>query len=150
MHTTTLGKSGLKVSRIAFGTWQLGGDWGGFAEEGVKTAVRRAREQGVNFFDTAQAYGFGASERLLGDALRTELGRNRDELVITECVANGTGDGPIPVRAVILLILNGSAGHVPSIPPRLLRRRAFPDAGVGLPRGGELGAEAVEGAVQKA
>ncbi|MER7665389.1 MULTISPECIES: aldo/keto reductase [unclassified Streptomyces] len=82
MRTTTLGRSGLKVSRIAFGTWQLGGDWGGFAEEEAKAAIRRAREQGVNFFDTAQAYGFGASERLLGDALRTELGRNRDELVI--------------------------------------------------------------------
>ncbi|MFG2981411.1 aldo/keto reductase [Streptomyces sp. NPDC048258] len=82
MHTTTLGKSGLKVSRIAFGTWQLGGEWGAFAEEGAKAAIRRAREQGVNFFDTAQAYGFGASERLLGDALQTDLGRNRDELVI--------------------------------------------------------------------
>lgn len=82
MRTTTLGKSGLKVSRIAFGTWQLGGDWGGFAEEGAKAAICRAREQGVNFFDTAQAYGFGASERLLGDALQTDLGRNRDELVI--------------------------------------------------------------------
>jgi aryl-alcohol dehydrogenase-like predicted oxidoreductase len=46
------------------------------------TAIRRARELGVNFFDTAQAYGFGASERLLGRALRGELTRNRDELVI--------------------------------------------------------------------
>jgi aryl-alcohol dehydrogenase-like predicted oxidoreductase len=45
-------------------------------------AIRRARELGVNFFDTAQAYGFGASERLLGEALRDELRRNRDELVI--------------------------------------------------------------------
>jgi aryl-alcohol dehydrogenase-like predicted oxidoreductase len=82
MKTTTLGRSGLDVSRIAFGTWQLGGDWGEFDEATAIAAIRRARELGVNFFDTAQAYGFGASERLLGKALRDELLRNRGELVI--------------------------------------------------------------------
>ncbi|MDH6130113.1 aldo/keto reductase [Kitasatospora sp. GP82] len=82
MRTTTLGMTGLEVSRIAFGTWQLGGDWGGFAEDEAKTAIRRARDLGVNFFDTAQAYGFGASERLLGESLRGELRSRRDELVI--------------------------------------------------------------------
>jgi aryl-alcohol dehydrogenase-like predicted oxidoreductase len=82
MKTTTLGRSGLDVSRIAFGTWQLGGDWGAFDEDAAIAAIRRARELGVNFFDTAQAYGFGVSERLLGRALRGELTRNRDELVI--------------------------------------------------------------------
>jgi aryl-alcohol dehydrogenase-like predicted oxidoreductase len=82
MKMTTLGRSGLHVSRIAFGTWQLGGDWGRFDEDAAITAIRRARELGVNFFDTAQAYGFGASERLLGKALRDELTRNRDQVVI--------------------------------------------------------------------
>jgi len=82
MKTTTLGRSGLEVSRIAFGTWQLGGEWGGFDQDTAIAAIRRARERGVNFFDTAQAYGFGVSERLLGRALRDELTRNRDELVI--------------------------------------------------------------------
>jgi aryl-alcohol dehydrogenase-like predicted oxidoreductase len=82
MKTTTLGRSGLRVSRIAFGTWQLGGDWGRFDEDAAVSAIRRARELGVNFFDTAQAYGFGASERILGEALRDELTRDRDELVI--------------------------------------------------------------------
>ena len=82
MKTTTLGRSGLHVSRIAFGTWQLGGDWGHFDEDAAVTAIRRARELGVNFFDTAQAYGFGASEQILGRALRGELTRERDELVI--------------------------------------------------------------------
>ena len=82
MKTTTLGRSGLHVSRIAFGTWQLGGDWGHFDEDAAVTAIRRARELGVNFFDTAQAYGFGASEQILGRALRDELTRERDELVI--------------------------------------------------------------------
>jgi aryl-alcohol dehydrogenase-like predicted oxidoreductase len=82
MKITTLGRSGLQVSRIAFGTWQLGGDWGEFEEDTAIAAIRRARALGVNFFDTAQAYGFGASERLLGKALRDELTTNRDELVI--------------------------------------------------------------------
>jgi len=82
MKFTTLGRSGLEVSRIAFGTWQLGGDWGQFDEDAAVAAIRRARELGVNFFDTAQAYGFGASERLLGTALRQELIRSRDQLVI--------------------------------------------------------------------
>jgi aryl-alcohol dehydrogenase-like predicted oxidoreductase len=82
MKTTTLGRSGLHVSRIAFGTWQLGGEWGHFDEDAAVMAIRRARELGVNFFDTAQAYGFGASERILGKALRDDLRRQRDELVI--------------------------------------------------------------------
>jgi aryl-alcohol dehydrogenase-like predicted oxidoreductase len=82
MKTTTLGRSGLEVSRIAFGTWQLGGDWGQFDEDAAVAAIHRARELGVNFFDTAQAYGFGASERVLGKALRDELDRDRDALVI--------------------------------------------------------------------
>src|SRR4030081_1600255 len=82
MKTTTLGRSGLEVSRIAFGTWQLGGEWGHFDEDAAVAAIRRARESGGNFFDTAQAYGFGASERILGKALRDELFAHRDELVI--------------------------------------------------------------------
>ncbi|MFD4555676.1 aldo/keto reductase [Streptomyces sp. NPDC058469] len=82
MRTTTWGRTGLPVSRIGFGTRQLGGDWGVFAEDEVKAAIRRARELGVTIFDTAQAYGFGASERLIGSAPRDELRRNRDELVI--------------------------------------------------------------------
>jgi aryl-alcohol dehydrogenase-like predicted oxidoreductase len=95
MRTTTLGKSGLQVSRIAFGTWQLGGDWGSFDEDAAVSAIRHARELGVNFFDTAQAYGFGKSEALLGKALRDELTRDRDSLVIaTKGGINPGGDRP--------------------------------------------------------
>ncbi|MGW4130835.1 aldo/keto reductase [Amycolatopsis japonica] len=82
MRTTTLGRSGLEVSRIAFGTWQLGGDWGSFDEDTAIAAIHHARELGVNLFDTAQAYGFGKSEAMLGKALREELKRDRDNLVI--------------------------------------------------------------------
>ena len=70
MNRVRLGKSELEVSPIAFGTWQLSGDWGQFDEDEAVQAIRFAHEQGVNFFDTAQAYGFGASEEMLGKALR--------------------------------------------------------------------------------
>ncbi|MBV9641914.1 MAG: aldo/keto reductase [Mycobacteriaceae bacterium] len=97
MQTTTLGKSGLEVSRIAFGAWQLGGDWGRFEEDSAITAIRRALDLGINFFDTAQAYGFGASEHILGKALRPELLRARDHLVIaTKGGLSRTDSGPTP------------------------------------------------------
>jgi aryl-alcohol dehydrogenase-like predicted oxidoreductase len=79
MKYITLGKSNQFVSRIAFGTWQLGGDWGATDATAAVSAIRQAADSGVNFFDTAQAYGFGASESLLGEALR---GLPREELVI--------------------------------------------------------------------
>jgi aryl-alcohol dehydrogenase-like predicted oxidoreductase len=82
MQHTRLGQTELKVSRICFGTWQAGGDWGTIDTEQAKAAVRRALELGINFFDTAQAYGWGRSERLLGEALAPELSSRRDEVVI--------------------------------------------------------------------
>lgn len=82
MRKVTLGLSGLEVSPIAFGTWQLGGDWGAFDEREAINAIRFARAEGINFFDTAQAYGFGVSERILGRALRDDLARRRDQIVI--------------------------------------------------------------------
>jgi aryl-alcohol dehydrogenase-like predicted oxidoreductase len=80
MRYATLGKSGLDVSRIAFGTWQLGGDWGSTDAMAATEAIRRAAGNGVTIFDTAQGYGFGQSEQLLATALR---GTNREEVVIS-------------------------------------------------------------------
>ncbi len=82
LNSVTLGMTGLRVSPIAFGTWQMGGEWGQFDEDEGIAAIRRARELGINLFDTAQGYGFGASERLLGRALRDELDNRRDEVVV--------------------------------------------------------------------
>jgi aryl-alcohol dehydrogenase-like predicted oxidoreductase len=82
MYTTRLGMTELRVFPIAFGTWQLGGDWGHFDEREAIAAIRHARALGIDLFDTAQAYGFGASERLLGRALGDELNHHRDDLVI--------------------------------------------------------------------
>jgi aryl-alcohol dehydrogenase-like predicted oxidoreductase len=82
LNAVSLGRTDLKVSPIAFGTWQLGGEWGEFDRDEGIAAIRRSRELGVNLFDTAQGYGFGASERLLGLALRDDLDHRRDEVVI--------------------------------------------------------------------
>src|SRR5256885_12619944 len=79
MKNIRLGRSELEVSPVAFGTWQLGGDWGATDEEAAVAAIGRAADRGINFFDTAQAYGFGASESLLAKALK---GRPRDQVVI--------------------------------------------------------------------
>src|SRR5690349_5456369 len=93
MRYTFLGSTGMQVSRVAFGTWQLGGDWGATDEEAATEAIVAAYEKGVNFFDTAQAYGFGASERLLARSLRAVP---RDRVIIaTKGGLRPTGDGGI-------------------------------------------------------
>ena len=96
MQTITLGRSKLEVSRIAFGTWQLGGEWGSVDADEAKAAIRHAIDLGVSFFDTAQAYGFGASERMLGEALRHELDTNRDSVIIA--TKGGINPGKDPAR----------------------------------------------------
>jgi aryl-alcohol dehydrogenase-like predicted oxidoreductase len=55
---------------------------GRFNEDEGIAAIRQARGLGVNLFDTAQGYGFGASERMLGKALRDHLANRRDEVLI--------------------------------------------------------------------
>ena len=92
---TRLGRTGLDVSRLAFGTWQLGGDWGRFDEDQAIAAIRRARALGINFFDTAQGYGWGASERMLGRALEDELRRNRADVVIASKGGLRMNDGEL-------------------------------------------------------
>jgi aryl-alcohol dehydrogenase-like predicted oxidoreductase len=77
-----LGRTNLRVSPVAYGTWELSGHWGAFDEAEAIAAIRHARELGVNIFDTAHAYGWGAAERLLGQALRDDLKHRRDEVVI--------------------------------------------------------------------
>ena len=79
MRQVRLGRSGLVVSQLAFGTWQLGGDWGPTDTAEAVCAIRRAVDGGVTFFDTAQAYGSGQAEQLLSAALR---GVPREQVVI--------------------------------------------------------------------
>ncbi len=80
MQYVRLGKTELSVSEIALGTWAFGGDWGSFESAEAKAAIRHALELGITFFDTAQGYGFGVSERLLGEALWQAV--RRDEVIV--------------------------------------------------------------------
>jgi aryl-alcohol dehydrogenase-like predicted oxidoreductase len=82
MQYTQLGERGPRVSRIAFGNWSAGGDWGSVDREAAIGATRQALDLGITLFDTARAYGFGAAERLLGEALRPEIQSARESIVI--------------------------------------------------------------------
>src|SRR5438876_7588517 len=78
MEHRRFGPTGLDVSAIGFGCWEVGGGYGAVEEADFARAVSRALDLGVNCFDTAEGYGMGASERALGQA----LGSRRDEAVV--------------------------------------------------------------------
>ena len=80
MHETRLGRTDLAVSTIALGTWSFGGDWGAVDADAATRTITGAVDLGINFFDSAQAYGFGEAERILGDALWPSI--RREEVVI--------------------------------------------------------------------
>ena len=82
MQYTQLGDRGPRVSRIAFGNWSAGGDWGSVDRRAAIAATREALDLGITLFDTARAYGFGAAEELMGEALRPEIRSARESLVI--------------------------------------------------------------------
>ncbi len=80
------GRTGLRVSPICFGTWQLSPRfWGPQPKEEILAAMRAALDCGINFFDTADAYGDGQAETVLGEFLS---GIPRDAVVITGKVFN--------------------------------------------------------------
>ena len=92
MRTRILGKSGFRVSEIGIGCWQLGGDFGPMEDERALATLAAAQDAGVNFFDTADVYGGGRSEKFLarhfasgveratrGDCIiATKVGRSSD------------------------------------------------------------------------
>jgi aryl-alcohol dehydrogenase-like predicted oxidoreductase len=86
MEYTQFGQTALRVSKISYGTWQFSGDWGQVERaqwDAGKASVQKALELGNNFFDTAQAYGFGLAERMLGEALQPYLKKGlREEIVL--------------------------------------------------------------------
>lgn len=77
MHYRELGRTGWKVSTISFGAWAIGSAWGSVDDDESLNALRRAVDLGVNFFDTADVYGDGHSERLLA-----QLKRERKESIV--------------------------------------------------------------------
>ncbi|HEV2092056.1 MAG TPA: aldo/keto reductase [Rubrobacter sp.] len=79
MRYRELGETGMRVSEISLGTWAFGGDWGTVGEDDAYAALNRAVDLGVNFLDTADAYGDGRSERLIGRLLKD---RPDDEILV--------------------------------------------------------------------
>ncbi len=95
MRYRTLGRTGLRVSEVGFGAWAIGGPsklgaveigWGEVDDAMSLRAVEAAYDAGVTFFDTADAYGAGRSEELIGKALKSK----RDRVVIATKVGNRT------------------------------------------------------------
>src|ERR1700747_1201719 len=65
MKYRSLGRTDWRLSEISFGAWAIGGAWGNVHDKESMATVHAARDGGVNFFDTADVYGDGRSERLL-------------------------------------------------------------------------------------
>jgi aryl-alcohol dehydrogenase-like predicted oxidoreductase len=79
MRYRNLGETGMRVSEISLGTWAFGGDWGTVGEDEAYAALNRAVDLGVNFLDTADVYGDGRSEKLIGRLLKD---RPSDEILV--------------------------------------------------------------------
>lgn len=83
MKTTTLGPSGIQCSAIGLGTWAMGGwMWGGQDSAAATDAIAASLDAGVTLIDTAPAYGLGASENIVGAALK---GRRHEAVIATKC-----------------------------------------------------------------
>jgi aryl-alcohol dehydrogenase-like predicted oxidoreductase len=96
MEKRTLGRTGRDVSVVGLGTWQLGADWGDVTHDDAIAVLDAAVAEGVTFFDTADVYGDGRSEQLIGEYLR-----NRPELDIVVATKMGRRAEQDPVHFTI-------------------------------------------------
>jgi aryl-alcohol dehydrogenase-like predicted oxidoreductase len=101
MEYKNLGRTGLKISAVGLGCGNFGGIGSapaffgkGETEEEAFAIMDAARELGINFFDTADAYGGGRSETYIGNWLKAKGPRVRDQLLLSSKVFNRVGDGP--------------------------------------------------------
>ncbi|MBT2503888.1 aldo/keto reductase [Curtobacterium sp. ISL-83] len=98
MQSRTLGRTGRTVSVIGLGTWQFGGDWGPVTESDANAVMDASVESGVTLFDTADVYGDGRSEQLIGRwrranadvplTITTKMGRRADQVPSNYVAAN--------------------------------------------------------------
>jgi aryl-alcohol dehydrogenase-like predicted oxidoreductase len=108
MEYAKLGRSGLKVSRIALGCMSFGDTSRGFNEwalddAGAEPVFRQALDLGITFWDTANVYGFGSSEEIVGRAIRT-YSRREDIVLATKVnfpMHDGPGGGGLSRRAIL-------------------------------------------------
>ena len=84
MKSRAFGPQGRKVGEVGLGTWQLGANWGDVSDETALATLRTAYEAGVTFFDTADVYGMGRSERLIGQFLRATPGARERVYIATK------------------------------------------------------------------
>jgi aryl-alcohol dehydrogenase-like predicted oxidoreductase len=93
MEHIEIGNSGLRASRIALGTWSIGGwMWGGTEESDARRTLHEALDRGITLIDTAPIYGFGRSEEIVGRAL-AESGRRDEVLLATKAGLEWHEDG---------------------------------------------------------
>ncbi len=92
MKNRLLGSSDTTVSEIGLGTWQIGGSWGEVSEKEALDILQAAAQNGVNFFDTADVYGDGRSEKLIGQFLRDSDLREDDEKIFVATKLGRGGD----------------------------------------------------------
>lgn len=96
IETRTLGKSGIEVTKLSLGLWAIGGDqWGEVEDRESLDMISAALDMGINFFDTADVYGSGHSEELLGQAMK---GR-RDKFIVATKIGWQGFDGEKGVSA---------------------------------------------------
>ena len=93
LETVQLGATGMEITRIGFGAWAIGGGgwefgWGPQEDEASVQAIQHALELGVNWIDTAAAYGFGHSEEVVGRALQGSA-RGLEALRLHQVLASG-------------------------------------------------------------
>jgi aryl-alcohol dehydrogenase-like predicted oxidoreductase len=96
MPTRTLGRTGRTVSAVGLGTWQLGGDWGDVPEADARAVLDASAEAGVTLFDTADVYGDGRSETLIGGWLRDNPGAG-----VTVATKMGRREAQVPANYVL-------------------------------------------------
>ena len=92
MECRRFGRTDLEVSAIGFGCWEIGGTYGRIDETQFRHAVQQAIDNGINCFDTAEAYGMGVSEQALAQALGD---RRQDVCIVTKF---GVGYDEMPTR----------------------------------------------------
>ena len=91
METRRLGDSDMQITPIGIGAWAMGGsDWGPQEDKDSLAAIHEGLDGGLNWIDTAAAYGLGRSEKVIGHALR---GRSRRPFVFTKCPTGWNRDG---------------------------------------------------------
>src|SRR5439155_25744224 len=88
-RTTTLGRTDLQITRVGLGAWAIGGagwqgGWGAQDDDESMATIRRAVDMGINWIDTAPAYGLGHAEEVVGRAVRSIPEADRP-LVVTKC-----------------------------------------------------------------